>query len=336
MKFIALSSLFLSMLSIIVACGDSEESQKEKEIPLEKLIYQYPDSAELYVRRGRISMEKRDFKQALSDGATAFRLDSTNAEVELFYADVINNNPLRSVEDIYVAQRHYESLLKKDDKNTDILVSLASTYSQQQDFDKAFTYINNALRIDPRYRDAYILKGSIYRVLGKTELMKSSYETAVQQDPEFHEAYIMLGVIYQQEKNPICIQYFETASALLPGNPEALYSLAYAKQHFGQEEEAREMYREMVKDTSDYYASQAYFQLGHFKQFYDGSLDSAMYFYNKAIYVEPRYTEAHHNLGMCYDKKGDKTKALQSFGKALKYNPDFTLSKMYADSIRFL
>lgn len=336
MRITAFSLLIVSFVSIITSCEETKEPTIEKDVPLAKLISQYPDSAELYVRRGRISMEKHNFKQALSDGATAFRLDSNNVEVELFYADVINNNPDRSVDDIYVAQKHYEKLLKKDAKNTNILVSLASTYSQQQDFDNAFSYINSALRIDPRYRDAYVLKGSIYRVLGKTELMKSSYETAVQQDPEFHEAYIMLGVIYQQENNKVCIQYFETAMNLLPGNTEAVYALAYAKQHFGQEEQAREIYREMVKDTSDYYASQAYFQLGHFKQFYDGQIDSAIYFYNKAIYVEPRYTEAYHNLGMCYDVQGNKTKALQSFGKALKYNPDFTLSQAYADSIRFL
>ncbi len=336
MRVTAFSVLVLSFISIIASCDDAEEPIKEKEISLEKLISHYPDSAELYVRRGRVSMKNLNFKQALSDAATAFRIDSSNVEVELFYADVVNNNPLRSVEDVYVAQRHYARLLKKDDKNVEILVSLASTYSQQQDFEKAFSYINSALRIDPRYRDAYILKGSIYRILGKTELMKSSYETAVQQDPKFHEAYIMLGVIYQQENNKICVQYFETAANLLPKNSEALYSLAYAKQHFGQEEEARQVYREMVKDTSDYYASQAYFQLGHIKQFFDGELDSAMYFYNKAIYVESRYTEAYHNLGMCYFEKGDKTKALQSFGKALKYNSDFELSRAYADSIRFL
>jgi tetratricopeptide (TPR) repeat protein len=312
------------------------EEKKTESLSLEKAIEKYPDSVELIVKRGRIRLDAFDFKWAMSDAATAFRLDSTNLTVKKFYADVLNNRPDRTSEDIYIAQRHYHDLLKKDPKNQEVLVSLASTYSMLQDFDTAFEYINNALKINPRYREAYQLKGSIYRALGKTELMKSSYETAVQQDPDFYEGYLMLGAIYQEEKNPVCIEYFTTAQALRPKEPEAKYSLAYAKQHFGKEEDAAQMYREMARDTSDYYSSQALFQLGHMKQFLYGDLDSAKFFYSRAITVEPRLYQAYHNMGICYDLEGNKTSALRSFSKALKYNPDFELSREYADSIRFL
>lgn len=334
---IAVFSVLIFMITILFSsCGDTEEVITTKEIPLDELIEQYPDSALLFAQRGRVSLEKQDFIHAYSDAATAFRLDSADQVVEKLYADVLNNRPERSVTDVYVAQRHFQNLLSKDTKNTELLVAVASTFSQQQDFEKAFSYINSALKIDSKFRDAYIMKGSIYRVLGNTELMKSSYETAIQQDPEFFEAYIMLGVIYQSDENPICIQYFETAMELLPGNTEAFYSLAYAKQHFGQEDEALEMYRVMVKDTSDYYAAQAYFQLGSMKQFLNRNLDSAIYFYGRATYVEPRLVEAHHNMGVCYDLNGQKSQALLSFGRALKYDEEFTLSREYADSIRFL
>jgi tetratricopeptide (TPR) repeat protein len=328
--------LFCTLLLLVVGCGEDGEVVAPKDLSLDALIEKYPDSVELLVKRGRENLTSYAYDLAMSDAAKAYRLDSTNLEVERFYADVLNNRPTRSVEDVYVAQRHFKSLLKKDPKNTDLLVSLASTFSQQQDFDQAFKYINNALKINPKYRDAYILKGSIYRVLGNIKLMKSSYETAVQQDPKFYEAYLMLGVIYQQEQNPICIQYFTTAHELRPDIIEAFYSLAYAKQHFGQEESAKEMYREMVKDTSDFYASQAYFQLASMQQFLARDFDSALYFYSKATSIEPSFYEAYHNTGVCYDMKGDKTRALQSFGKALKNNPEFTLSREYADSIRHL
>ncbi|MFT5778903.1 MAG: tetratricopeptide (TPR) repeat protein, partial [Crocinitomicaceae bacterium] len=218
--------LFCSLLLLLVACGGEKEIISPKSLSLDALIEQYPDSAELLVKRGRENLTTYDYDLAMSDAAKAYRLDSTNVEVERFYADVLNNRPERSVADVYVAQRHFISLLKKDSKNTDLLVSLASTYSQQQDFDQAFKYINNALKVNPKYRDAYILKGSIYRVLGNIDLMKSSYETAVQQDPTFYEAYLMLGVIYQQEQDPVCIQYFTTAHDLRPDIIEAFYSLA--------------------------------------------------------------------------------------------------------------
>lgn len=325
----------IALIFALFSCK-TEEINDTQDLTLEESIEKYQDSVELLVVRGRQYLENFEFKLAMSDAAKAFRLDSNKRVVKHFYADVLNNRPNRSSEEIYIAQRHYKDLLKADGKNTELLVSLASTYSMQQDFDKAFEYINNALKINPRYRQAYQLKGSIYRALGQTELMKSSYETAVQQDPNFYEGYLMLGAIYQEEKSPLCIEYFTTASRLRPNEAEAKYSLAYAKQHFGKEDDAAQLYREMSRDTSDYYSSQAYFQLGHMKQFRFGDIDSAKYFYSEAVRVEPKFYEAYHNLGICYDREGDKTNALRSFSKALKYNPDFELSRKYADSIRFL
>lgn len=332
MKIAVLGIVFILGL---VSCKNEKSDETEK-MTLDESIEKYQDSVELLVQRGRTYLETFEFKLAMSDAAKAFRLDSTKTVVKRFYADVLNNRPERTIEDIYIAQRHYKDLLKKDGKNPELLVDLASTYSMQQDFDKAFENINKALRINPRYRQAYQLKGSIYRALGQTDLMKSSYETAVQQDPKFYEGYLMLGAIYQDEKNPLCIEYFTTASKLKPKELEAKYSLAFAQQHFGKEQDAAQMYREMSRDTSDYYSSQAFFQLGHIKQFRLGDIDSAKYFYAEAIKVEPRLYQAYHNLGICYDRQGDKTNALRSFSKALKYNPEFELSRKYADSIRFL
>ena len=330
------TAVFGIVLTLALFSCKTEEANNTENLTIDESIEKYQDSVELLVVRGRQYLDTYEFKLAMSDAAKAFRLDSNKRVVKHFYADVLNNRPNRSSEDIYIAQRHYKDLLKADGKNTELLVSLASTYSMQQDFDKAFEYINNALKINARYRQAYQLKGSIYRALGQTELMKSSYETAVQQDPEFYEGYLMLGAIYQEEQSELCIEYFTTAAKIKPNEVEAKYSLAFAKQHFGKEDDAAQLYREMSKDTSDYYASQAWFQLGHMKQFRYGDIDSAKYFYTEAIKVQPRFYQAYHNLGMCYDREGDKTNALRSFSKALKHNPNFELSRKYADSIRFL
>ncbi len=321
----------------ITSCSESEEPVDESnDLTLDELIEKYPDSVSFLVKRGTEALNSYQYELAMSDAAKAFRLDSNNLQVKELYADVLNTRPDRTVEQVYIAQRHYKELLQQIPESPSVLVGLAATFKQQQDFEESFKYINEALRIDPRYRDAYVLKGSIYKILGQPDLMKSSYETAVQQDPEFFEGYTALGIIYQSENNPLCIEYFTTAYQLQPENLEAKYSMAYAKQHYGQLEEAKSVYREMATDTIDFYVSQALFQLAHIKQFVDGDIDSAMYFYHSAIMTEPRFVEAHHNMGICYDLKGNKTEALKSFGQALKHNPEFELSRQYADSIRFL
>ncbi len=323
---------FIFILPLLLFSCKGNKSATNKSQNLDSLLVLYPDSVELIVKRGTKLLKAYQFDKAMADAAKAFRLDSNNTDARLLFADVLNNRPNRSIGEVASAQRHFLILLKKDTKNPKLLVSLASTYSQQMDFDKSFTYINKALKINPKYRDAYVMKGSNYLFLNKPELAKSSYETAVQQDPKFYEAYLMLGSLYQAENNPICMEYYKTAVQIKPKDPEVLFSLAYAQQVFNQPDEALRSYRNMIQLDTNYY--QALNQIGVIKQHNYKEIDSAIYYYNSALQSEPRFVEAWHNLGTCYEEKGDMTKAMQSYAKALKYNPEFKLSRERADVLK--
>ncbi len=335
MKYLSFTAIFIIVL-ILGSCGEEPEKQVHLgERNLDSLLLAFPDSIPLLVEHGYKMISDANYDKAMQDGAKAFRLDSNNLEARHLYAKALNNHPNRTVNDISLSQRHYHYIVKQDPKNTEALVGLAATYSQQQDFEESFKYINEALRIDPKNRDAYVLKGSNYRWLGEPELTKSSYETAVQQDPEFFEAYIMLGSLYQADSNAVCIEYFTTANQLRPNDMDAVYALAYANQQFGKKVEAQELYRKMAADTNEYYVSRGLFHQGYIMQFSENrNIDSAIYFYNSALQTNPKYVEAWHNLGVAYETKGNITRAMQSYAKALKYDPEFTLSREAADELR--
>lgn len=322
--------LVLLLPLLLISCGPTKT---EKKLPkdLDGLIVMFPDSVELLVKRGTKLLGEYQHEKALQDAAKAFRLDSNNLSARLLYADVINNRPKRTVKDVLTAQRHFSVILNKEKENLKALIGLASTYSYIQDFDASFKYVNDALKINPQYRDAYILKGSNYLALGKRGLAKSSYETAVQQDANFWEGYIWLGTIYQSENDPLCIQYFTSAAQLQPKNVNVLYSLAYAKQVFGEEKDAIRIYRKMIEIDNEFH--EALFQIG---RIYDEQkqLDSALYYYNSATLTNPSYVEAYHNMGLIYEAKGDIEKALENYGKALKNDPEFELSRKQADALR--
>lgn len=309
---------------VVIGCGNSGNNEG-KNINLDSLVKIYPDSIPLLVKLGQKLYDKKDFSKAINFSAKAYRLDSNRFETRKLYADILNNKPNRTFSDIMEAQRHYKKLLKKEPKNTDVMIQIATTYSMVQDYEKAFQYINNALKINPRERDAYVLKGSIYLQLDNKKLAKSSYETAVQQDPKFYEGYLMLGTLYENEKDSICLEYYLTASKLKPKEPQVLYSLAYAYQNFNKLNKAKNVYKRMLQVDSTF--SEALFQLGYIKQYKEFEVDSAKYYYQEAIKKNPKFVEAWHNLGMCFVQEDDVTNALQSFSKALKYNPGFELSR---------
>lgn len=326
--------LFLLVVgfSFLVSCNNENTANQSGNKNIDSLFALYPDSVPIIIAHGNKMIQRYDFNAALNDGAKAYRMDSMNIEARLLYAKALNNRAERTTTDVRLAQRHFKFILSKDNKNKVALVELAATYSQQGEYDKAFKLINECLRIDKRYREAYVLKGSIYLTIGNRDLAKSSYETAVQQDPKFFEAYLKLGSLYEEERDSLCIQYYLTAVDLKPSSIDGMYALAYAYQNFDHEDDAAQIYRNMARIQPEYAVS--YFQLGWIKQFKKVDLDSALVFYKLALQKEPRYTEAWHNLGLCYKDKGDKTAALQSFGKALKYNPDFYISREEAEKLR--
>ncbi|TNE73447.1 MAG: tetratricopeptide repeat protein [Bacteroidetes bacterium] len=327
--------IFLGILIAMTSCSQDQPTVKAavQDSDLDSLLEIYPDSIPFLLRRGTIRVESGLFSDALADAARAFRLDTTNLDARRLYATALTNKADRTVADINDAQRHFHAIIKKRPKDLKALVGLASTYRLQENYETTFKYVNEALRVDPKYRDAYVLKGSTYLIMGNTRLAKSSYETAVQQDPEFFEAYIMLGSLYQAENDPICIQYYTTAKQLRPNDMDAIYALAYAKQLFGKIEEAKELYRAMAGDTTDYFIQRGLFHQGYIHQFGEKNLDSAIYFYNSALLTNPMYVESWYNLGLCYADQKDKTRALQSFGKALKYGRQQEYEQEFLDEI---
>lgn len=333
--------LLFGLIGILfIACEDSAK-KTDAVIDIDKLIKLYPDSVPVIIQHGKKMMDRYDYNAALKDGAKAYRMQPNNIDARYLYADALNNRANRTPEDVAQAQSHFKFIIKKQPKNLEALIDLASTYSYQGDFEKSFQYINSALRIDKKYRDAYVLKGSNYMQLAGPKpdpsntnriLAKSSYQTAIDQDPDFFEAYIFLGSLYQEERDEVCIEYFTTATQLRPNNIDGLYNLAYAYQEFNKDEDALDIYRKMLKKDASFTPS--LFQQGWIKQFHQNDVDSAMFFYNKCLQKEPRYVEAWHNLGMCYELKKDPTSAIEAYKKALKYNPEFELSREAAKKFK--
>jgi tetratricopeptide (TPR) repeat protein len=287
------------------------------------------------LKRGNQSYKEHNYSKLLTDAARAFRLDSANLETRLLYADALTNKMDRSFDDIAAAQRHYKMITEKMPTNVRALVGLASTYTQQTNFEEAIKILDSALKIDKKYRDAYVMKGTIYRLMGRLDLAKSSYETAIQQDKEFYEAYVMLGALYQAEKNEICLQYFQSAVALKPKDPEILFSLAYAEQVFEYPDKAMITYKKMVGLNNNVYQAQALNQIGVIKQYNFNQLDSAIYYYNSATQSDSTLVEAWHNLGLCYEEKKQLSQAMRSYGKALHFNPQYEPSRKRADKLKY-
>lgn len=340
----------ITLLTVLFfSCQESEEKISEEKyfvseddkkkgdsITLEqinKALDENPDNMELLLKKGRFCRENLDFICARDAGAKAYILDSTNIEARSFYAWTLVNRHDPPLEDIESAKRHYKYVLSVQPNDADILVELANTYSLTGDFETSFKFINDALKIEEEHRDAYVLKGSNYRVMGNMELALSSYQTAVQVDPEFYMGFLQIAyLLTEQENHKLALEYYRNALELDEESIEARYGIAMSLQDLEEYEEAQSEYRAILEYDPDFYFS--YFNQGFIKHYYVEELDSAVYYYNRALDLEPESVKTWHNLGEVYFDQDRRSDAARAFAKALSINPDYEPSLIAKEKLR--
>ena len=320
----------------LLSCGQEnhkqQESNTQQNLPLDSLLSIHPDSVNLLVTRAKLRYERSLFDLMLADAAHAFSIDSNRTDVQLAYAKALLNYGQATIQDKLNSKRLCAMILEKDSSNVEALIDMANHFAIEENFDEGFRLINKALRIDPRARDAYFLKASMYRILGNYKLMLSSFETTISIDPNFINGYFYIGSYYEHIQNPICIEYYKSAHNLAPSNADFLYPLAYAYSVFDQPKAADSLYRKMISIDSTAYI--AYFHLGYLKQFVFEEIDSAFAYYDQTLRINPLHIESLHNKGLLYEEIGDKANALFTYGKALRINPEYEVTKARVKALR--
>tara|TARA_B100000902_G_scaffold395109_1_gene452958 strand:+ start:29 stop:1159 length:1131 start_codon:yes stop_codon:yes gene_type:complete len=339
-----------SLIIVLFACGgeaetavesvDSfgvvpDESYAESRTRLNKILEASPDSTAVLLESASLALENYDYALAYSNAARAFRLDSSSNRARMMYALSIINQGNRTVSDISRAQSYLQTVVQNEAQNAKAMVGLANTYALQQDFDEARIWINKALQQAPKFFDAHVLKGSMYKVLsaalngedGSQKLSEVYMDSAIntyarvsQYYPDRPEIYIELGILFQQRNNSRCVDHFLSAVQLEPKNIDYKYALAYAYGLFGKERLAMQVYKEMQELDSLY--SEAYCQMGQIYQKKYGELDSALNMYREVVSIDPSHIDAYVNMGVIYAEKKAYTRALKSYAKALSILPE--------------
>ena len=311
----------------------SQLSIEDQLLSLDSLLDRDPKNIPLLLEKGNVCKQLMDFRCALDAGAKAFLVDSTNVEVRKLYAWTLINKLDASLTDIDRARRHYKYILSIEPNNLAIMVELANTYALTGDFEASFKLINDVLRINDRYRDAYVLKGSNYRVVGNYNLALSSYQTAVQIDPDYFMGHLQIGyLLTEMENHELALEYYRNAADLDPESIESLYGVAKSLQDLFRFKESQEAYRKLLEVDPDFFI--AYFNQGFIKQYYTQELDSAIYYYNECLDLEPEYVKALHHLGETYYTLDRISDAARMFAKVLTLNPNYEPTLVAKEKLR--
>lgn len=295
----------------LVAKAQSPELRR-----MNDLLKSNPNNPELYIERGRVYMQLKDFDAAVADGERALKLDSTKDSYYLFLTDAyFYGNRTRQAKEIL------ERCIKNVPASTEGHLKLAELYFYVKKYKEAINHINSALKIDETIAKAYFLKGMCYKESGDTARAISSLQTACEQDKEYYDAFVETGRLFALKKNPLAIQYFNNALRINPKSTEVVYLVGKFYQDTKKFKQAVDTYQKLLQMDPNH--KHALYNLGAIEYVAGKDREKAMSYFTKAINIDPQYAEAYLARGICYEDLKDSDNAIADYKMAVQYKPNY-------------
>jgi tetratricopeptide (TPR) repeat protein len=197
--------------------------------------------------------------------------------------------------------------------------NLANSLHEQALYDEAIHHYQTAIKIDPKFVEAYIHCGISHR-------MMKSYDTAIQYlhqalnlDKANARAFHVLGMTYVDiEDYPRALECLENASGLAPKHAEYRVSFARILEKASLDYEAGIQYYKACETDPNYldgFSLYGKFLLEHHR--HDEALESI----KRAAQIDPLNLDIVDQLGETYLGMGDTDAAIEKFNTALLKQP---------------
>lgn len=215
----------------------------------------------------------------------------------------------------------FKEVLKMKEDFQPAMIGIGVSYAQKNQPDEAIPMLEKivGLNKDKEMFMADRQMQSVMYQLGRMYILKNDLaraeevlRMAVQANKMDADAVYMLSEVYRLEgKNDSAIVGYTMATNFVPDFKEAYEGMAKAFEASGA----------MAART---------FALGMVK-YSEGKYDEAISLLQQAISADESAAAFHHGLGLAYEKKNNREKALQAIEKALSLAPD---NKLFQDSLR--
>ncbi|WP_457572145.1 tetratricopeptide repeat protein [Desulfovulcanus sp.] len=198
------------------------------------------------------------------------------------------------------AEQAFRQVLKFEPENEFALNQLGLIYAKQEKFDLAYNQFAKVVRISPDNTFARIWLGVLLLKDNKVDQAFKEFQKTLAVDSNNANAYYFIGVIYAVEHNlKQSIKYLRKAQSVGSDDPETHFRLANA--------------------------------FAGLDMVYNAQLE-----YERALELNPKFTNALNALGWLYYNQGETEKAITAWKKALRLNnsdPEarHNLAKVYND-----
>jgi tetratricopeptide (TPR) repeat protein len=196
----------------------------------------------------------------------------------------------------------------------------ASALFQQQKFSEAGDALDRALRADPGFVPAWILRGRLAMAVDRFDVARPALERAVALAPDSAQARFMLGfLLYVANDFAQAKPVLAKAAALDPSDPNAVFYLAMTEEALARPAEALRHYEKAIelqerarRPNAD--AHTAYARL----LFTLGRSDESARQIARVLQIDPTSRDGHYEQGRLYLEAGKFAEAAAEGEKALQ------------------
>jgi TolB-like protein/DNA-binding winged helix-turn-helix (wHTH) protein/Tfp pilus assembly protein PilF len=193
----------------------------------------------------------------------------------------------------------------------------------REDLDKALSYIEQAIQLDPNYAAAWAQRSQVLETMAGYGFIESSQgfrraresaEKAISLDPDLAAGYLRLATIqmshdWDWDGAEVSLR---KAAMLEPGSAEVIYGQAYLARRLGRTDEAIELYKLAVGLDP----LRANFQLTLGYELFDqGRYEEALAALQKAEELNPQLSSLYMTRGKIFFSEGRKEEALAEMDK---------------------
>jgi len=262
---------------------------------------------------------ERSLRQILLEGLVGRKLASSAAlrQLGLLYEEQ---------KQLDRARQALEAAAQDQSKLSSLLVDLARVAHKQGDHRGALGYLAHARDLEPKNAGIHFFFGMVCVELElPLEARKSLQEAVALESDNAYYNYALASVLLQDRDPSLSIPHFQKFMRLKPGDARGRLSLGVA--YFYSNDFAKA--RQELEDAAKYQETAAgahYFLARVAKQ--ENHLPQALEHLENSLKANPKYADAHAELGLVYIRNREYDKAERELLVALELDPESYLANL--------
>ncbi|GAB3901638.1 hypothetical protein GCM10028803_26670 [Larkinella knui] len=200
----------------------------------------------------------------------------------------------------------------------ELYIVVGDLLQQEKQLDRARFYLVKALQMAPYEGEAFYLNGLVAAQSGDTTRAIAYYKRALTLKPRFLEPYVQLSIIHSVRGDyATAIAYNKRGTGYFPNDPGLLYALGHIYQQTAAPDSAYFFYQKVLQLEPT--MVQAQFQSG-LVMMKLRNMAQALHHFDQVVKQAPEFPRIHYYMGQCYEQFREWEQATRQYALAMQAN----------------